>query len=638
MTSQEFQHLVERVEQYARTHRTAYRFRVGALALLGYAYVWTILFVCLLLLAAMAGLLYSAPGGSVLLVGKLAIPVVVVVGAILRALWVSFTPPNGVPLIRRDVPALFGLIDTLTASLDTPRFHRVVLTDDFNASVSQRPRLGPLGWYENWLALGLPLLEALSLDEFRAVLAHELGHLSHAHGRFGAWIYRIRMAWMHLMKQLESSHRIGYRIFDWFLKRWAPYFNAYSFVLAREQEYEADRQAAQLTGADQMGRALIAIALQGARMDRGFWPRIARRAVDHDTPPLGVFAELRDTVRASLALEDARRSLAIALNRKSATDDTHPSLSDRLAALDVQAPTPPAPTAWSKAGAADLLLGDARAALSNQVERNWRDYVAQGWRKKHEADQKVQARLVELETSALTAPLTVSEASERAQLTVRLHGPEAAVETLHHVLARDPEHAAANFTLGEILLEREDATGVGHIERAMQRDPHSIAAGLERLWLYHESLGHVADAADYRRRWWDRIDVLQRAAPERQDVTAQDELIPHELPDDEIERIRGVLDGMNDVVEAYLVRKHVRLLPEEPFYILAVMHWWSARVSDNQAQEQELVERVAQATSLRGDWLVIALNAKRGWLRDKMSAVPGSRVKAPAVDVLQKTY
>jgi hypothetical protein len=436
--------------------------------------------------------------GAALVIGKLAIPVVVVVGAILRALWVSFPPPSGVPLVRRSVPALFSLIDTLTASLDTPRFHRVVLTDDFNAAVSQRPRLGPLGWYENWLMVGLPLLEALWTN-FRAVLAHELGHLSNAHGRFGAWIYRIRMAWMHLMNQLESSHRVGYKIFDWFLKWWAPYFNAYSFVLAREQEYEADRQAAQLTGADQMGRALIAIALQGARMDRGFWPRIARRAVDHDTPPAGVFTELRETVRASLAVEDARRWLAIALNRKAATDDTHPSLRDRLAALDVQAPPPtpppPAPTAGNDAGAADLLLGEARASLSDQVERHWRDYVAQGWRKSMRLtrDPGAARRARNGRTDRAADGL---RSSERAQLTGSCADPRPRSRrcaTCWRAIPSTPPPTSRSAKPAQ----REDATGVGTSSARCS----AILTYCRRTgasWLYHEGLGHIADAADYR--------------------------------------------------------------------------------------------------------------------------------------------
>jgi hypothetical protein len=62
----------------------------------------------------------------------------------------------------------------------------------------------------------------------------------------------------------------------------------------------------------------------------------------------------------------------------------------------------------------------------------------------------------------------------------------------------------------------------------------------------------------------------------------------------------------------------------------------AARVSDNQGQEQKWwSESRRRRRYAATGW--IALNAKRGWLRDKMLAVriPG---KQPAVDMLQKTY
>jgi Zn-dependent protease with chaperone function len=57
-----------------------------------------------------------------------------------------------------------------------------------NASVVQIPRLGVFGWSRNYLTVGVPLLDAVTPEQFEAVLAHELGHLARAHGRFRTWI------------------------------------------------------------------------------------------------------------------------------------------------------------------------------------------------------------------------------------------------------------------------------------------------------------------------------------------------------------------------------------------------------------------------------------------------------------------
>ena len=130
-------------------------------------------------------------------------------------------------------PKLFELIDEVCSQVDGPRLHNVLLTEDFNAGIVQTPRLGPFGWQRNHLLIGLPLLQALSPAEFRAVLGHEYGHLSGNHGRFSGWIYRVRQTWTQLLTTLHEQRRHFSFIFEWFLDWYAPFFNAYSFVLAR---------------------------------------------------------------------------------------------------------------------------------------------------------------------------------------------------------------------------------------------------------------------------------------------------------------------------------------------------------------------------------------------------------------------
>ncbi len=125
--------------------------------------------------------------------------------------------------------------------------------------------------YRSYLLLGLVEMQALSPEEFQAVLAHELGHLSRQHGRLTAWIYRIRGTWRRLTMLIEVRGRWGRRLFDWFLQRWGPYFNAYSFVLVREHEYEADRFAAGVAGKDAFARALETSSVTGEFLSRRFW-------------------------------------------------------------------------------------------------------------------------------------------------------------------------------------------------------------------------------------------------------------------------------------------------------------------------------------------------------------------------------
>lgn len=89
---------------------------------------------------------------------KLAILLLIPAWVIVRSLWVTVPAPEGLKLNRRQVPKLFALVDELTTKLQAPRFHNILLNQEFNAAVVQVPRLGIFGWQENYLLLGLPLM------------------------------------------------------------------------------------------------------------------------------------------------------------------------------------------------------------------------------------------------------------------------------------------------------------------------------------------------------------------------------------------------------------------------------------------------------------------------------------------------
>ena len=265
MTVERFETLVRRLERYAKQSPSAYRFHVGLLAVLGYCYIFAIV----LLLPALIALLVGAVVGLVVLSTrhgsfgalnalKLLIPLgiglMALIGMIFRSFQVDFPEPDGVPIERSQAPWL----------------DHVLIRDDFNASVFQRPRFGLLGGHTNYLMLGLPLMEAVPAAPFRAVLAHEIGHLSGSHSRFSGWIYRVRQTWDQMLHSLIRQEHGGATLFLPFFRWYSPYFAAYSFVLRRGNEYVADRCAAQVCGAEAAAQMLILSELKGRAYGQEF--------------------------------------------------------------------------------------------------------------------------------------------------------------------------------------------------------------------------------------------------------------------------------------------------------------------------------------------------------------------------------
>ena len=240
MEIERFKRLVSRLEIESAASPGRYQLKVALLALLGVGVIGVVLSVAgfgLLVLVALAlALLWK--GGLLLLVllkfAKLliflALPLWFLVRASLRALFVRLPPPAGLAVARADAPALFAALDRMRRQLKGPPVHQVLLIDEINAAIVQRPLFGLVGWPRNHLLLGLPLLDSLAPEEALAVVAHEYGHLAGSHGRFGAFIYRLRLSWATI--DAVASHWRGPAggLLRRLVGAYAPYFNAYTFV------------------------------------------------------------------------------------------------------------------------------------------------------------------------------------------------------------------------------------------------------------------------------------------------------------------------------------------------------------------------------------------------------------------------
>lgn len=608
--------LVRRLERWAAAHMFSYRAMILVMALCGYAYL-----LGLLLVAAAAAFLllkvtrlYYVPQIALYVL----LPFFAFGGLVLRAMWVKIEPPSGYELKANTAPRLFALLDRLRAAVQGPRFHRVLVDSDFNAGVVQVPRLGIFGWNRNYLLLGLPLLQSLREDEVAAVLAHEYGHLTGRHAVFGSWIYRLRMTWWRLAMALQYQSRWKRWLFLPFYTLYVPYFNAVSFVLARANEFEADRTSGDVAGVDAAARALTRIAMVGHYLSTRFWPELFKTANNFSEPPYLPLARLRERFRDPLPSPFATEGFNMALAKPTDLDDTHPSLQDRLRALGAVG-TPPAPVERS---AAELLLdADIVGDIVSRFDSEWKSNTLDGWRDYYDRSRKNRELLNELDAKAAQDTLTAQERLKRATLTEQFLGEDHSVP-LYRALANDePKDAVARFNLGRILVGKDDSDGLRLLEEAMLLDDRCIASGCELAYLHLMRSGQPRAAEPYLQRMTQQLGVERRAAEERTGPRLRDRFEPHGLSEAELTPLVEKLRGYHALRRAYLVRKRVTILPHRPFFILAL-------VSTDPPRNLpfSLAQLVAEAIELPSEAHVLHITWRKRWLLWWIRRFPSAKI------------
>ena len=563
MTDPEFEALVRKLEDQARRHPVSYGRRVLLFALLGNSYLAAVV---ALLVAIVVGLLFSFST-----LHLIAANLIWVLGAflmvVLKSLWIKIEPPTGIAIKRGEAPDLFAMIDELGQRLGSPRFHHVLVTAELNAGVMQSPRLGVFGWSRNYLLIGLPLMKCLSVEQLKAVLGHELGHLAKGHGRMSNWIYRQRLRWNRLMTLLDARGSQGRWLFRPFLNWYAPYFNAYSFPLARANEYEADATSASLTSPKVAAQALTGVGVAAGYLGSRYWPQIHQQADGLPRPAFAPFAAMGSHFASDLGGEGSKPWLENALAGKSTVFNTHPALGDRLKAIGETAQFAP-PQGGDDA--AENLLGKRLAAITQALDRRWEKAILPSWEKRHRKALEDKQRLIELDSAhARGDELSLRDACERAALTASRGGDaDASLAQFRALYEKLPDEAMVAYGLGACLLLRGDAAGIALVEKALQSDPEFIACGCQALRDFHLREGREKEAAAWETRLSERLAALLAAKRERARIRLKDKLARHDLDAAVLARLRAQLGAIPGLRKAYLVKREATRPGEPPTYIL----------------------------------------------------------------------
>lgn len=494
MDSSDFSTLIGRLEREADTHPQVYRGKVAIAAALGYLIPALIALTILaatvsIVIALLSGRTPSILAAIVVLAGGAALV------AAMRGLQIQVAEPDGLLLTAEDAPDLFRLIDVISRKVAIAPLATVRINGEFKFGIRQIPRWGAFGGYRNHLHVGAPLLLALSADEFCALLAHDIAHLGGQSRQFGAWIYRLRETWHALRSRFAEPVSLLDRVLAFYYSWYVPWFYAYSFACARTHEYESDQIAAWVTSTQTLGRALIQQELASRFLSDIYWARFLARVEEAPEPPYKPYALLARAFKIAEKEPARQQWLAEALRRYSAENDTHPSLAERLAAIEVSAQLPP-PTSTS---AALMTLGASAQAAIDHCDDVWRAQNLANWRKRHDQIREARWKIAEYEQQDGTT-LAPEDLWAKTGVLLTVNREEEAIDCLQQLVARKGTFPDAHMLLAQLLLKYGEEQGLQHLVSAAQQRAELSDSAASIGYAYLLNRGRKSEALRFAQR------------------------------------------------------------------------------------------------------------------------------------------
>lgn len=241
----------------------------------------------------------------------------------------KFEPP-GPQVTPEDHPRLFSTIETIARDLRQAMPREVYVIPICNAWVAGRGGIMGIG-SRRVMAVGIPLLQTLSVPQLTAALAHEFGHYCGGDVKLGPWIYKTRLAITRTVIGLQAGKSILQIPF-------VLYGNAFLKItssISRGQEFAADRMAASIAGAAHVASALKKIENTSSNFAVYWQEEVLPVLAKGFYPPVVMgFVQFLSSERAKELKKRFRGRAAEAI--KPGPFDTHPTLEDRLAFLNAR--------------------------------------------------------------------------------------------------------------------------------------------------------------------------------------------------------------------------------------------------------------------------------------------------------------
>lgn len=545
--------------------------------------------------------------------GCLYIPFALFALVALPLLWLFPPRSRGRLLRREDAPELHGLVDAAAEAYPALRGRwRIMVTPDFNATATRRPRLFGLLPSRRVIEFGYPMLCCLGRGEAKALVAHELHHLAAHQGLEGRLLGPMhgRLA-MHAgaMGAVAGLRWLG-RIYEGIAD------NLEVLLLARSlgHEAEADAAAARASSPGDAARCLLAVAARGKEFDERVWRPLFQSARAGTEVPRDLFARLRRMAEGPPDPHIAAKAVDEQLRMATQAWDTHPSLRQRLEALGFEAEADPAspsgivaafralergeappdagvalvPDPWRTTPASRMIAALAREELELRLVDDWSRENAFEWEANLAAIEEDQAVLEAIRRRGRIGERPGLDALEAARIELSRERHDEAIR-LARACLDDPELGPrAHFVAGIALLGQGDDAGLRHLRAARDGDIELAFEATTRAHEFLDARGRQSEADELLSEWdgmkprMEQHDRLLRRTNHRSPFEPADMRLLQSEP------IIDILRRHPRIRRAWLIQRKLETRPSRPIRALVVqarrpilqLRSWSGRTSE----------------------------------------------------------
>lgn len=508
-------------------------------------------------------------------------------------------------ITRESYPIIFGLLDEAVKLTNATKIDDVYLSTDCNCSVMS-PYIGFGFKNKNILRVGIQLLQILDKDELKSVFIHELAHIYNNDTRISRITYRNIERWSKILASLEKKNDIfPHLMLEGFAHYYIMKMQMYLDAISKQCEYAADREAVKFTDGLTYATALAKIEVMN-EYNFDFAENFEIR--DLDEPPKNFYNLLYDNFY-NVQKRKQKQWIEQIKKKISTPYDTHPSLTERVAAagindfnneLDFDNMDPDYKTETDK------LVDIQNNIYYSGMKDEWKEYCA---------DYKKNKELINnyTETDDAEKNLDYGMAFED------IGNYDKALEIYNRMIERDNKCTSALYRKGQLLLIKNDNSGIDLVKQAIDNDNIYIENGLNLLYDY--LLKNNLDEKRIELKDWanEKIQLKNRMDEELSLIGNDDTFITPDIDKDTRIKLIEIFAAYKSITEVLIAKKKLKYSNTNLNTIIVVFSSFQS-VKKNDKCIDEIMKQLDELDLL---YNILSLS-KHSYIYGKISMVEGS--------------
>lgn len=506
--------------------------------------------------------------------------------AVYKGLFYSTKPVEGYLLSQAEYPELFNVIGELEQKLSV-KIHKVYLDSSFNAGVTQRPKFGVFGGYENILIIGMDFLLFVSKEELVAVLAHELTHISNDDSRSTGGSVRIRNSWIQMIIALSNRKKWSAKPVMWFLNKTWPRLDAYTFAYARMGEYKADAFSAEYSGKQTWGEMIAKTTISSLYLKR-FFEELHKKYKNEEEPPKDPIEQLIQYLSKPIQKKDLQEWITQMAFEYTRAHDTHPALEDRLNAQGFDISLESISNLISiknQQTAAQAYLGKNYTKLVHYFNNKIFQDLSVDW-KNFVEHQKFLDEIINSQENTSETEIPWTQFNARIQK----DGLKSIENEIDAILLKNPKESTARYYKGTLLLEDNKEEGEKILLSLVDSKEVSYADVYQPLYEYYAKNNFREKGRELEKLIEKENSTMFSISNEINKSLLSDRLVEHDLSQDVIFNIQKCGAHSTGIASIHIAKKILKTDPTFKTYVAVVKEKWWHMYSQN--KEVEIVQNI----------------------------------------------